>query len=177
MALLFVFILKNLIRNTSISSATSTTALEVTFGLPTRLKIPKINVDAAVEQVGLAANGTMDIPKNIDNVAWFQFGARPGENGSAVITGHYGWKNGKALVFDSLDKLSKGDKLSIENDKGVAITFIVRESRSFDPKANTSDVFLSNDGKPHLNLVTCEGVWNEDSKNYPSRLVVFSDKE
>ena len=145
-------------------------------GLPLRLKIPSINVDIPVEYVGLTLDGAMDVPKERANVAWFNLGQRPGKNGSAVIAGHYGWKNGKASVFDNLYKLRKGDKLYIENDKGEIISFVVRESRRYDPEADATDVFRSSDGKVHLNLVTCEGAWDEVSKTYSKRLVVFTDK-
>lgn len=146
-------------------------------GLPVRLKIPNLNVDAPFEYVGLTPDGAMDVPKERANVAWFNLGQRPGENGSAVIAGHYGWKNGKASVFDNLYKLHKGDKLYIEDENGATLTFVVRESRRYDPEADASDVFGSSDGKPHLNLITCEGVWDEASKTYSKRLVVFTDKE
>jgi sortase (surface protein transpeptidase) len=146
-------------------------------GKPMRLKIPGINIDSAVEYVGLTSDGAMDVPENQDDVAWFERGQRPGENGSAVIAGHYGWKNGRASVFDNLHKLREGDKLYIEDDKGVIIYFVVRESRIYDPNADASDVFGSNDGKSHLNLITCEGTWDKVSKSYSKRLVIFTDKE
>lgn len=149
-----------------------------TFGLPVRLKIPNINVDAVIEYVGLASDGTMDVPKGPANVAWFNLGPRPGNIGSAVIAGHYGsWKSGAESVFDNLNKLRKGDKIYVEDEKGVIITFVVRESRIYDPKVNASNVFSSSDGKAHLNLVTCEGVWDNVHKTYSNRLVVFTDKE
>src|SRR6185295_11855712 len=47
-------------------------------GLPLRLKIPSIKVDAAIEYVGIASDGNMDAPKGPDNVAWFEPGTRPG---------------------------------------------------------------------------------------------------
>jgi LPXTG-site transpeptidase (sortase) family protein len=151
---------------------------QVNYGLPVRLKIPSINVDAIVEYVGLTASGDMDVPKKPDDVAWFERGWRPGENGSAVIAGHYGtWKNGQGSVFDNLYKLRAGDKIFIEDDKKSTISFVVVSLKNYDPKANASNVFYSNDGKAHLNLITCEGVWNQSSQSYPNRLVVFTDKE
>src|SRR5947209_5303481 len=74
-------------------------------GLPVHLKIPSINVDAAIEGVGLTPDGTMDVTKEAQGVAWYKLGRRPGERGSAVIAGHYGWKNGRAAAFDNLSKL------------------------------------------------------------------------
>lgn len=149
----------------------------IKFGLPVRLKIPAINVDSVIETVGFTPEGEMDIPKGPDNAAWFEFGPRPGEIGSAVIAGHYGWKNNIPAVFDDLNKLKKGDKLYIEDDKGAVITFIVRESRIYGKNEDVSGVFGSKDMGAHLNLVTCEGAWNDASKSYSGRLVVFTDRK
>ncbi|MFA6194125.1 MAG: class F sortase [Patescibacteria group bacterium] len=146
-------------------------------GLPVRLKIPKIKVNAAFESVGLTPKGAVGVPKNFSNVAWFNISPRPGENGSAVVTGHYGRKNGKGSVFDNLHKLRPGDKLYVQDNKGATAVFVVRESRRYDPKANVSDIFNVNDGKVHLNLITCEGVWDPSLKSYSRRLVVFTDQE
>lgn len=146
--------------------------------LPLQLSIPKINVDAAVVAVGITKDGAMEAPSGGRNVGWYKFGVHPGDNGSAVIAGHYGpWKNGEGSVFDNLSKLKKGDKLYVEDEKGVTITFVVRELRIYGPKDDASDVFSSSDGKAHLNLITCGGVWNKIKKSYPDRLVVFTDKE
>jgi len=144
-------------------------------GLPVRLKIPKIQVDAAVEYVGLTPDGAMGVPQSPDGAAWFELGRRPGAEGTAVIAGHYGFKDGS--TFDNLSQLRPGDTLSVEDDKGVSISFVVRESRSYDEKADASEVFYSHDGKSHLNLITCEGVWNNISKSFSERRVIFTDKE
>ena len=146
-------------------------------GLPVRLKIPSIKVDALMEYVGLTPDGAMDVPKNRDNVAWFEPGQVPGESGTAVIAGHYGRQYGKGSVFDNLYTLRKGDKVYIEDEKGAGIVFVVRESRRFAATADATDVFGSDDGGAHLNLITCEGAWDKSEQQYPSRLVVFTDKE
>jgi len=158
------------------SDATSP-AGQTSVGLPIRLKIPRINVDAAVESVGFTADGAMDIPKDPATVAWFSLGPSPGENGSAVMSGHFGWKDAVPAVFDGLSTLRKGDTIQVTDDRGVVTTFLVRELRTYDAKANAGDVFASNDGKVHLNLITCEGVWDKVSKSYSERLVVFTDME
>jgi len=123
------------------------------------------------------ANGEMGAPEGPDGVAWFKFGPHPGEIGSAVIDGHYGWKDSLPAVFDRLKELKTGDKLTIEDDKGLIATFIVREIRGYDPKADATDVFVSKDGKSHLNLVTCDGPWNRNTASRPNRIVVFTDKD
>lgn len=146
-------------------------------GLPVRLKIRSINVDAAVEYVGIAPDGAMAVPKGPDNVAWFNRGPRPGEPGSAVIAGHEGWKNGIPAVFDYLHKLQPGDKVDVLDDGGVTTTFVVREVRTYGEHEDAWSVFGINDGTARLNLVTCEGVWNKANRSYANRIVVFTEKE
>jgi LPXTG-site transpeptidase (sortase) family protein len=146
-------------------------------GLPTRLKIPSIKVDAPVEYVGLTSDGAMDVPKDTLTVGWFDLGPRPGENGSAVLAGHYGTINNIPQVFNNLHKLHKDDKIYIEDEKGKNIIFVVREVQRYSKEDNSSGIFSSSDGKAHLNLITCAGVWNEAEKTFSERLVVFTDKE
>jgi LPXTG-site transpeptidase (sortase) family protein len=145
------------------------------LGIPVRLKIPKINVDASIIDVGLTPDGAMDVPKGPYEVAWYNLGPRPGQQGSAVIDGHYGkWKNGAVSVFQNLQKLRKGDKVSVWDDKGNSFSFVVTKSKMYAPTDNASEVFTSTDGKSHLNLITC--VWDKASQSYSKRLVIFTDK-
>lgn len=169
------------IKPTSVVLGVKTTAVtsehKVTAYLPTRLKIPVINVDAAIDYTGLTPDGAMDIEKDPNKTAWYNLGPRPGENGSAVIAGHYGWLDGKPSVFNELHTLKQGDEISIIDEKGATIAFTVRESKKYNPNADASNIFTSNDGKSHLNLITCDGVWDNNKETYSDRLVIFADKE
>lgn len=145
-------------------------------GLPARLMIPKLNLNAAVDNVGLTSSGDLDVPKNPANAGWYAQGPRPGENGSAVIDGHFGWEDGKPAAFDSLHKLQKGDQLQVEDKNGSVTYFVVRELRKFGPNELALEIFKSSDDRAHLNLITCSGTWNKAQKSYSERLVVFADK-
>lgn len=157
---------------------TDLSASKASSGLPVRLKISKINVDVPIAHAGITPNGAMEAPAGPQSVVWFRFGPRPGDSGSAVIAGHYGhWKTGEGSVFDDLSKLMNGDRLSIEDEKGATITFVVRELRTYGQNEDAAGVFFSDDGKAHLNLITCEGIWDNTQKTYSHRLIVFTDKE
>jgi len=182
LALLFYFIPNRSIQGSSASFMENAVVLpkqeQANPGLPFRLKIPKIKVDAFVDSVGLTRQGAVGVPKDASTVTWFNLGPRPGENGNAIITGHYGpWITGQRSVFDNINKLSQGDKLYVKDNKGVIITFVVREIKLYTLKSDASAVFISTDGKSHLNLITCEGVWDKASRTYSKRLVVFTDRE
>jgi LPXTG-site transpeptidase (sortase) family protein len=143
------------------------------FGIPVRLKIPTIDVEANIESFGVDSKGEMEVPDNTVDVGWFGIGPRPGEIGSAVMAGHLDGNNGETGVFNNLDKLKPGDKIYVEDNKKTLINFVVRETRTYDP-GYAEDVFSSND-KAHLNLITCDGIWNGIKKSYSKRLVVFTD--
>ncbi|MDP3957897.1 MAG: sortase [bacterium] len=161
------------------AETTSAAVVRNKDGSPVRLKIPKLSVDAGFQHTGLTSDGAMEIPDNIVDVGWFTGSARPGEHGTAVVTGHVAQIRGgimtKPGVFSDLNELRAGDTLYVQNDKGESITFIVRESRNYDPATNAIDVFTSKDNGVHLNLITCEGAWNPDQLSYTQRLVIFTD--
>ena len=73
--------------------------------VPIEINIPKINVHASIEQVGQTKTYEMDVPKNAANAAWYVYGAKPGEDGNAVIDGHYDTPSGKPAVFFNLKKI------------------------------------------------------------------------
>lgn len=149
----------------------------IVSGKPIKLRIPKINVLAQIENMGLTSLGAMESPIGPDTVGWYKDGPKPGEIGSSVIDGHSSWKNNIPAVFDNLSKLQKGDKLYIENEDGVIATFVVRDIQIYNPLADAQKIFFSSDNKAHLNLITCAGIWNDSLKSSSTRLIVFTDKE
>lgn len=145
-------------------------------GLPVSLKIPKINVNANIQYVGVDANNVMEAPSTGADVGWFKLGPKPGEKGSAIINGHVDSESGEEGVFSNLHKLTKGDKLYIQDDNGKSLIFIVSDTRVYNEGAYAADVFDQTDGI-RLNLITCDGVWDGVKKSYTQRLVVFSNIE
>lgn len=147
------------------------------IGLPIRITIPSISVDTVINYVGLTADGTMDILPDPNKVAWYSLGTIPGDIGSAVIAGHYGWLDNKPSVFNEIHTLKSGDEILITNENKLVLAFIVTKIANYNPTADASSVFKSNDNKSHLNLVTCSGVWENSKKSYSDRIVVFADKK
>lgn len=146
-------------------------------GLPQNITIPIISVRAAIEQVTLAKDGSMGVPKNAMHAGWYALGPQPGEVGSAVIDGHVNWYDGATGVFENLHTLVVGDTIEVQNDRGEVVTFVVRETRTFGAEDDATDVFTSSDGKAHLNLITCMGEWDMETNQYPERFVVFADAQ
>jgi len=143
-------------------------------GIPLRLKIEKLNIDAPVENVGLDSENKMDVPKDADNGGWFEYGFRPGEKGNAVIAGHLDKITGAPAIFYNLSSLEAGDKIEIVDDKEKNYTFSVVKIAEY-PYDNfpLQEVFGTN-VDARLNLITCNGVYDLNKKTYLKRLVVYT---
>jgi LPXTG-site transpeptidase (sortase) family protein len=134
-------------------------------------------VDTVLEHKGLTDDGALDVPDGAQAAAWYNLGSRPGEIGSAIIDGHFGYENRRPAIFDFLHTLTPGDQLYVEDEKGETIIFEVRKLETYGPDQRPGEVFDSKDGKSHLNVITCAGSWDKKRQTYDKRLVVFSDKK
>jgi sortase (surface protein transpeptidase) len=150
------------------------TVQEKSYGIPKRLEISSINVDATVESVGLTPEGAMDTPVDPDNVGWYNLGPRPGEQGSAVIDGHLDKEDQSRAVFADLAEVNIDDIVTVIDDQGKKLNFIVKEVRMYNADDDTNEVFNNNDGV-FLNLITCAGSWDKDKQNYNQRRVIFTE--
>ncbi len=142
---------------------------------PARILIPSIGVDTTIQSVGLTDSGNMGIPSNFTEVAWYNRGVAPGMPGSAVIAGHVDGRNVPEAIFYDLNKLTLGDVVKVIDKRGKILEFKVVNVVVYEHDAPTEDVFLSNDSKSRLNLITCSGDWIADQRLYTKRTVVFTE--
>lgn len=152
------------------------TQTKIEVAEPLSFSIPSIGVsNVEVESVGLDEESKMDIPENDNNVAWYNLGAKPGEKGNAVIAGHYDNKDGSPSVFYDINKLKPGDEMIVKDKSGKQHTYAVTNVQTYElTEFPLIEVFGAGD-KPMLNLITCEGNYDKNSKLYSHRLVVYSE--
>lgn len=143
---------------------------------PVGFSIPSLNIEnIMIESVGLDKESKMDIPKNEDNVAWYNLGAKPGEKGNAVIAGHFDKKTGEPAVFYEINKLQKGDEIKVKDKEGKEYAYAVTEVVSYELAEFPLDEVFGAGDNARLNLITCEGTYDKTSKLYSHRLVVYSE--
>lgn len=156
------------------STQTPTISVEKHLDKPVTLRIPKLGIDTAIESVTEDSTGAMDVPKEAANVGWYSLGVMPGGKGNAVIAGHLDTPTGEGAVFYKLSSLTPGDEIQVLDEKNNLLTFIVEKKETYQTDTfPIQTVFGSNQSKM-LNLITCEGNFNQSKKLYSQRLVVFS---
>lgn len=144
---------------------------------PARIMISAIGVDAAVESVGKKPDGSMATPKNFTDVAWYSLGARPGEAGNAVFAGHVNNARGTAGVFERLSEISLGEQIVIADTQGRMLTYVVRAADLYPVDTAPVEIIFRTTGPSQVVLITCEGVWDKDTRSYAKRLIITASLE
>lgn len=162
----------------SLSNVDTTPTLPQAGGpLPERLLIPKLNIDADVQHVGVTETGNMAAPNNFVDVSWYKYGTIPGAMGSAVIAGHE--DNALALdgVFKHLEDLKIGDRIFVVDKNGQRHEFKVVEKKlhPYNLTGPELERIFNAEGKVRLNLITCAGDWLPEAKTNDKRLVIYTE--
>ncbi|MFI7382441.1 class F sortase [Streptomyces sp. NPDC049813] len=146
----------------------------LSFSPPQRVRIPAIQVDAPVTQVGLDAEGWVDAPPPEDpNLAgWFTGAVAPGENGTAVVVGHVDNQRGPA-VFYGLGSLKKGNHIEVARADGRTAIFEIYGIDVFAKAHFPGTKVYGSTGAPELRVITCGGGFSEHS-GYTGNVVVFA---
>ena len=138
-----------------------------------RLEIPSIDVAAHAVDLGLNRDGSLEVPKDYDEVGVWKRGPEPGERGPAVIAGHVDSKSAPA-VFHRLRKLRRGDRVRWEGENGVTERFVVSRTEEH-PKAEfpTEKVYKQT-RRAELRLITCSGPADASGRRSVNNLIVFA---
>lgn len=178
---LFTFAGRNQIKNTQDApkkASVFSTMLKPLIFKPVSISIPEIGLkDVSVVEVGVEASGRLEVPKSFDAVAWYKNGPRAGEDGNAILAGHYDRIGGGPAIFFNLVKLSVGDEIEVMDEVGRVSKFRVYEVTYVDINDDKAVIKAYGATKePILTLITCGGVWDYKSKDYSKRLLIKARK-
>ncbi|MEW2166706.1 class F sortase [Streptomyces sp. NPDC007084] len=157
------------------SSSASPSAKHLPRSAPTRLLIPKIEVDAPFTELAIDDSGRLEPPPANDTnlVGWYAKGVSPGELGAAIIAGHVDTKT-SAAVFAGLSDLKKGDKFSVKRADGRTANFVVDSSDTFEKDNFPDERVYADTPDAQVRLITCAGNYDRSAKDYTENLVVFA---
>jgi hypothetical protein len=166
------------------SAAAAAAAVPVTDGrpapasaaldAPARLRIPALDLDAAVDPVGIeAATGDFAVPPSVDRVGWYRFG--PGfsaPDGSIVVAGHVDAADQGKGAFFKLGTLKAGDTVTLTGPGGRTRAFEVVARERYTKTAIPLDRYFARDGGARLTLITCGGPFDAETRHYRDNVVV-----
>ncbi len=142
--------------------------------VPVGVRIPEIDVEANITDLGLNGDGSLEVPSNYDLTGWYTGRAVPGDIGPSVIVGHVDSTTGPA-VFNRLPRLEVGDLIEIDRSDGLVarfqVTNVTLAQKDLFP---TAAVYGATD-VPTLRLITCGGAFNREEGSYGANHIVFAE--
>ncbi|UPT45797.1 class F sortase [Streptomyces sp. WAC00303] len=140
---------------------------------PAHVSIPSIGVRSALMELGLNADGTVEVPPAEKGMTagWYTGGSAPGAPGPAVLIGHNDTRFGRA-VFHDLKKIRKGAEVLVRDTAGKTLRFTVTGKETVGKKAFPTGKVYGPTKDSALRLITCDGEF--DAEGHPvDNLIVY----
>ncbi|MEV6167066.1 class F sortase [Streptomyces sp. NPDC051954] len=160
---------------TSSPSVTPRAGKHLPRARPTRLRIPKISVDAPFTSLAIGSSGELEPPPadDVNLVGWYAKGVSPGEPGTSIIAGHVDTATSPA-VFAELGELEEGDRFYVKRADRRRATFVVDSVETFHKDDFPSKRVYADTPQAQVRLITCAGDYDRQAKDYTENLVVFA---
>jgi sortase (surface protein transpeptidase) len=140
---------------------------------PVHLRIPAIGVDSSLVDLGLAADGTLQVPADGGVAGWFTGGPAPGTRGPAVVAAHVDWDH-EPGVFSRLRELRRGDEVDVARRDGTTARFTVLAVEQYPKDAFPTERVYGDIDHAGLRLITCGGEFDRASRSYRENVVVYA---
>ena len=110
---------------------------------PTRMRVPRIGVDAAVVPVTVQPDGLLALPADVGTVGWWSAGGpAAAPSGSVVLVGHVDSARQGPGAFFALRTLRPGDQVILSSAGGRTAAYTVAARRQYQKNAlPTGDLF------------------------------------
>ena len=140
---------------------------------PVSLTIPLIGVTTKLIRLGLASDGSLQVPPTTSVAGWYTGSPRPGATGSAIIVGHIDSVSGPGVFF-RLPELRKGDQVYIRRADGTLVKFLVTSVRQYLKDQFPTQAVYGPTPDAELRLITCGGAFDSATGHYLSNIVVYA---
>ncbi|WP_432022684.1 class F sortase [Streptomyces parvus] len=140
---------------------------------PTEVTIPSIGVRSTLMELGLNADGTVEVPPAEKGMTagWYRGGSIPGAPGPAVLIGHNDTRFGRA-VFHDLKNIREGAEVLVRDGAGKTLRFTVTGKEAVSKKAFPTEKVYGPTKGSTLRLITCDGEF--DAAGHPvDNLIVY----
>jgi LPXTG-site transpeptidase (sortase) family protein len=163
------------VENPPITSGVAYADYTVAGDMPRILTISSINLTARVSEVGLTNANKIDVPNDASFAGWYNGSAKLNTIGASFLTGHYNGVDAGG-IFDNLNKVNLGDKISIEMGDGAKLNYEVVNIENLPvSQVDMSRALSPSDGVMEgLNIMTCQGSWS--ASGFTHRLTVYSKR-
>ena len=144
---------------------------------PAAIDIPAIGVHSEMQQVGLSAVLTLEVPApgpHYNQAAWYKHSATPGAIGPAIIVGHVDSATDGPSVFFHLGNLRPGDEVLVTRRDGTVAIFAIEAVRRYPKDDFPTELVYGGTDHAALRLITCGGTFDRAQRSYLDNVIVFA---
>lgn len=140
---------------------------------PVAISFASIGVEgSSIDGVGVEANGELTVPGPL-RVGWYEFGPRPGDDGSSVLAAHIA-SGGVDGVFRHLADAAVGDEFELTFDDGSIDRYRLIELVQYDKDDLPIDRVFAREGPSVVTLITCGGAFQPSVGSYEDNVVAYA---
>ncbi len=186
-----VLVMTNLPSHSSMDRALSQRRLAAPCqpGLPVRMSIPALAVDAPIEKIGLdrrarpddSGQAPLGAPVDKRKAGWYAAGPKPGSGMGTVLTNGHTYRDGSAIFQeDFAASVAVGQQIDLLLDNDTACSYRISTVwRNVDaildyPQLVASQRLYDQHGAERLFLATCGGPWVESARMFKDINVVLA---
>lgn len=140
---------------------------------PVRIRVPSVDIDAAVGPLFVDGNGVLPPPASYDETGWWHDGPEPGEAGPAVVAGHVDSVEGPAVFF-RLNEIEPGARILVDRADGSTAVFVAQQIERHAKDDFPTAAVYGPSADSRLRLVTCGGAFNNTARSYDDNVIVFA---
>lgn len=149
-------------------------------GIPARLVIPALGVNAAFQNIGVDTTAPADAqgrralgnPSDRTQAGWYSAGPQPGSGTGTVLVNGHTYHDGSAIFKESFaSQIADGQRIDIEQVNGSTCSYQVQRvwrdvAKSDYPTIVSGQNLYNFSGPERLFLATCGGPFNSSEQNY-----------
>ncbi|MFI7640966.1 class F sortase [Nonomuraea sp. NPDC049400] len=142
---------------------------------PVRIVIKRLGINAPVKSVGLAKDGTIEVPPANDPnlVGWYRNMSTAGEAGPAVMLGHKDTRT-RSAVFSRLAEIKNGDTIEVKRQDKTTALFTVGGVEQASKKTFPTQRVYGPQENAQLHLITCGGSYDRTIGHYNDNVIVYA---
>jgi hypothetical protein len=144
---------------------------------PVSVAIPAIGVHASLIDLGLTADGGLQVPPltaaGVKEAGWYDLGPAPGQVGPAVIAGHVDSYAGPGVFF-RLGALKPGNRIDIALADGTTAVFQVNAVDEYRKTSFPAQQVYGPVSYAGLRVITCGGQFDYQTHHYRSNIVIYA---
>jgi hypothetical protein len=117
-----------------------------------------------VVPVGVADDGTMELPTTVQAIGWYKFGARPADrSGTTVLAGHVDTRKEGLGPLAGLRTVDRGAAIRVTAADGTTHRYRVGEVQVIRKARLPLDQIFARGGAETLIVITCGGPYDRET--------------